>query len=198
MRVRRKVIIGGIVLAGCLGSMAAACGGDATPAQKSENKIAGHGAQQLINNQPPPVFDWSQIRQNLIELEGAQAKGVQSTTLFFPEGSNGGNYSPIFSCPSIGAPIPSTDEITNPQQLTGQYTGQTGAIGGTISQMDPNGVYTGQSTGTYVLCVGTDGAVTATYWEGPVMSVFGAATWDDTTHQVKMVGAPTFKFTPIK
>ncbi len=165
----------------------AACTGSATSSNKAETKQADYG--QLVRNQPLPQFVRSQERQNLIEIETARARGVQSTTFFF----NFGIRDPNQSCPSIGAPIASTTELSNPDQLArtgGQYS-----VDGVISQMDPTGVYPGDSAGTWTLCVDAQGQPYANYWEGSVQTVFAPAVWDYGTHALKITGSPSFKFT---
>ena len=161
-------------------------------AANTERKEQNAISTQLVNNQPLPQFNYSQLRQNLIELETAQAQGAQSTTFFF----NMGIRDPIQSCPSIGAPIATTTQLSNPLQLS--RTGGSNNVDGVIGNMDPTGVYSGNSTGTYVLCVGGNGQAYANYWEGFVQTVFAPAVWDDATHQLKITGPATFKFTKQK
>jgi hypothetical protein len=191
---RVGAVLATAVLAG--GGLTACFGSGSKPSANSvEHAQQQNDSGTLVNNQPVPGYNFSQIRQNLIELETAQAQGVQTTTFFFPEGSAGAaGYAPIQVCPSIGAPIASTTQLTNPQQVV-QDNANSGASVTTIGQMDPNGVYSGNSTGTYVMCVGADGKPYADYWEGPVQTVFGPARWNATTHQVEPIGAPSFTFT---
>ena len=167
-----------------------ACTGHATSsANKQESQQQRAASQQLVQNQPIPQFNYSQLRQNLIEVETAEAQGVQTTSFFF----NLGARDPIQTCPSIGAPIPTTQQLSNPDQLArtgGQYS-----VEGVIGQMEPTGTYTGDSTGTYVMCIGGDGQPYANYWEGYVQTVFAPAEWDAATHSVKITGPASFKFT---
>ena len=140
----------------------AACGGG-NNANRLESKIQNQDSTALERVQPIPHYNYSQIRQNLIELETAQANGVQTTSFFF----NQGVAAPVQSCPSIGAPIPTTDQLSNPDQVIKDNTGLNNGGGNvTIGQMDPNGVYSGQSSGTYVMCVAPVGKAYADYWEG--------------------------------
>jgi hypothetical protein len=175
-----------------------ACFGSSKPsANNVESSKQATDSGTLINNQGIPGYTYSQLRQNLIELENAQAQGVETTTFFFPMGASGSaGYAPIQVCPSIGAPIPSTDQLTNPQQVVGHSESNGGNI--TVGQMDPTGVYSGDSAGTYVICVGADGKPYADYWEGPVQTVFGPAKWDAATKSVQLVGAPSFSFSAHK
>src|SRR5579859_7110640 len=111
-------------------------------ANNSERNVSAKILGNFEQNQPPPVRPWSQLRQNLIEIETAQADTTQTTSFFF----NLGVANPVQTCPSIGFPIASTSEITNPEQIVG--SGGSNAI----PQIDPNGIYAGHSTGTYVIC----------------------------------------------
>ena len=122
-----------------------------------------------------------------ISIAAIQALGEQTTSFFF----NQGVKNPIMSCPSLGEPVASTTEITNPQQPDVTSGGSNGNTAVTLGNMDPNGIYAGDSTGTYVLCVNGQGQQYAQYWEGFVDSVSGPATWDAGTGQIKVTGAPT-------
>jgi hypothetical protein len=189
MKIRKRhKIVGAVVLAATLPlTMASACTGSPSASNKAETKQGDYA--QLINNQPLPKFNHSQERQNLIEIESARAKGVQSTTFFF----NLGARDPIQTCTSIGAPIASTTQLSNPQQLArtgGQYN-----VDGVISQMDPTGTYTGDSSGTWSICVDAQGQPYADYWEGFVQTVFAPAVWDPATHTIKITGPASFHFT---
>lgn len=140
--------------------------------------------------QPVPVMDWSQLRQNLIEIETAQAKTTQTTSFFFNQGA----VDPVMTCPSIGFPIPSTYQLTNPDQALWGGNGASNVI----PQIEANGVFTGDSAGTYVMCVNAEGKAYAMYWEGFVGTATAAATWDREAHQIKLIGAPTTEFTTKK
>lgn len=167
------------LLAGC----------DSTPsAARAEGAAQEDVSQQLVHNQPIPGIRFSQMRQNLIEIEQAEAKGVQTTTFMF-----GGYFSdPVQVCPSIGVPIPNTASLSNPDQPLNAGYHDTAVI----AQMDPNGVYApASSSGTFVQCVDGKGQVEPVYAEGVVHSVFGPATWDYTHHAVVMTGPASFQFT---
>lgn len=160
-------------------------------ARQNDQRTSAEALQQLQQNQPTPVFDYSQLRQNLIELVTAQANSTATTTFFFLEGVD----HPIDQCPSIGAPIPSTMQLTNPESVSTVEGGQYNAKNPyTLPQVEPTGVYTGQSSGTYVICIDSSGQAYANYWEGYTKTVFGPAEWSATDKQVKITGAPTFDF----
>lgn len=164
----------------------AACGTNQSSQQKAQNLSNGIQSQFEVS-QPIPQYKWSQLRQNLIEIEAAESNGAQTTSFFF----NLGQQDPIQSCPSIGFPIASTDELTSPDQATGLNNGGTGNT--SIAQIDPNGIFQGESTGTYVECVNGNGSAYYEYWEGYVDTVTGPAVWDTATHVVKLTGPSSIK-----
>lgn len=138
----------------------------------------------LEASQPIPHYNWSQIRQTLIDAQTISAESTQTTSFFFMMG----DQDPVFSCPSIGEPVANTAQLSNPQQVVGNGNGGTEVI----AQMDPNGIYApAASSGTYVICVNGSGQNYLQYWEGDVMTVAAAAEWDKTTHTLKVIGAPT-------
>ena len=186
-------ILAGVML---VATLATACneGVKVPTGQAQEDKQQRQSTESLVNNQPLPHFNYSQARQNFIELETAMATGVQSTSFFFNQGA----VDPIDTCPSIGVPIPNTASLSNPQQVVtdhNQYGGGNVAIG----QMDPIGIYVpSSSTGTFVVCVDAQGKAYANYWEGFVKTVFAPAKWNEQTHKVELVGPPSFAFSTKK
>lgn len=94
----------------------------------------------------------------------------------------------VGSCPSIGFPIASTTQLTNPEVEKGPRESRI-----TLPQVEPTGVYTGESTGTYTICVDDEGRPYASYFEGYVQTVTGPATFRD--GQVELTGKPTGEFT---
>jgi hypothetical protein len=135
------------------------------------------------------VARYSQLRQTLIEIEEAQAKATATTSFMFLAGAGAGSTGPLLaSCPSIGFPIPSTYQLTAPEGKLQDHNL-------TVPQMEANGVYTGDSTGTYVLCVGGDGKPFVFYWEGYVATVTGPAHWDNVKGEIVMDGPSSVPFT---
>lgn len=173
-----------------------ACGGNnVNAAAQRESRAQNQDSFNLVNNQPIPVFTHSQIRQELIDIETAQANGVQSTTFFM----NMGDPHPEGSCSSIGAPVASDTELSNPQMQVRDPNNGSVPGSNVLAQMDPNGVYSGPSSGTYVMCVDpSTGRTYAQYWEGFVRVVFGPAIWDNATNSPKLVGNATTLFNDIK
>lgn len=167
---------------------AAACGPGANASgQALENQDSQNVEKTFLLNEPPPHFTYSAIRATAISIEAIQALNEQTTSFGF----NMGEKNPVWSCPSLGEPVASTTEITNPQQVATTTVPYQGGAAVPIGNMDPNGVYTGDSAGTYVLCVNATGTPYAQYWEGFVDTVSGPATWDAKTGQIVVTGQPT-------
>lgn len=179
MRKKRNVVYG--LMAFAIVITLAACGSSSSV--NNDQKISNNQLNQYQRTQPVPFFDWSQYRQTAIDIETAQAQGVTTTTFFYNMGSN----VPIKSCPSIGFPIASTAQLTNPEQAVSGPNN--GAV--TVAQLEPNGVYTGTSSGTYVVCVTPAGAKEITYWEGWVETEGGPAHYDTSSHQIVLDGPAT-------
>jgi len=185
MNNKKKILAG---LAGiALATSFAACSYTPT-ATVNDAKSANSQLQNLQAVQPVPNFDWSQYRQTVIDVTSAQANSVATTTFMF----NQGVTDPIDECPSIGFPVPSTTQLTNPEQITyGTLAGMSSGDWGVIAQSEQTGVYTGDSSGTYIVCVAEDGTAYIDYWEGYVKTTGGAAHWDSTKHRVVLDGKPT-------
>jgi len=177
-------VIGGLMLLGV------ACSDTGTKATKEEREVAGQQLTQFLQAQPIPSFNWSQLRQNLIEIETAQANTTATTSFMFLLAGVGESGPLVHSCPSIGFPIPATYQLTNPDQVTGNRDGGYA----TIAQLESTGVYTGDTTGTYVMCVDDDGEAYAFYHEGYVATVTGPAHWDTTLGEVVLDGPPSADF----
>jgi hypothetical protein len=174
------ILFGGVILS--------ACGNNAqTNAFTNDQNNSAQALVQLQKAQPTPVFKYSQLRETLIEIESAQANTTQTTTFFF----NQGVADPTFSCPSIGFPLASTTELTNPDQIVNSHSNQS-----VISQSDPTGVYAGASTGTYVVCVANNGTTYLDYWEGFVQTVSGPAVWSNGGIHVTGPSTVTIKSKP--
>lgn len=176
-----------VALAGCSGS------GSSQDATQHDQQTTENQLQTYEAAQPIPHFDWSQYRQTMIDVETAEANGTATTTFMMNYGSN----KPMTSCPSIGFPAPSTNQLTSPDQAQlhgSQYDG--GNV--VVAQAEATGVFTGNSSGTYIVCVNPNGARYITYWEGDVYTVGGAAHWDRQTNQIVMDGDPTVTATRKK
>ena len=165
-------------------------------AQTEEFRTQDKIASKYQKSQPIPVFAFSQKRQNLIEIEKAEAEGVQTTSFLCPGLGCTKAAPPMEVCPSIGAPIPTTEELTNPEQPLRDNSEPLNNGGGnvTVGEMDPTGTYKGASEGTYVMCIGKGGSVIPSYWEGHVEVEFAPAVWNEEKGQIEDVGPPSFQF----
>lgn len=185
MRKYLKVVIALVFIV----ALAAACeDGDPENASSRDEHTAQSQLARYQEAQPAPEFDWSQVRQNLIEIETAQVQSTQTTTFFFNQGTD----APIGQCPSIGYPIPTTNQLTNPSQVVEVDTPGQGGAAVTTGQIEQTGVFTGDSTGTYVMCVNGNGEAYAFYWEGFVAAVSGAAEFAN--GEIRLIGDPSFDF----
>lgn len=143
--------------------------------------------------QPLPIFSSSQLRATAIDFETEEAEPTPTTTFFFDPGA----LDPVYSCPSIGFPVPTTDQLSNPNQITRVNTGNGNYADGVVGQIDPTGIYSGDSSGTDVLCLNGSGQQYGAYWEGFAFAVAGATSWDKTTHSMVNVTNPTGHFTVL-
>jgi hypothetical protein len=189
MRLSKKfvTIAGAILIAG---SAAACSPTSATPAASSaasqEASAQAQDSNNLVTNQPVPVYQYSQARQTLINVEDIEAKGENTTSFGV---SNNGNL--VWSCSSIGMPVPADAQLTNPSQQEAQPNGggyRLNSGDNVLPQMDPTGDYTGDTTGTNTLCVGPGGKDYVQYWEGYTDAVSGPASW--VNGHVVLQGAP--------
>lgn len=196
-----KKVLTAVLLAGVVALTATACTSTTSAGQKaakqsvnSEQESIANGLKAIEKTQPLPRFNYSQLRQNLIEIQTAQAQTTQTTSFFF----NLGVQNPTQVCPSIGFPIASTTQLSNPEQKITDVGRSNGSGNVVLPQIDPNGVYSGQSTGTYVMCLNAEGKAYAAYDEGTVKTVTGPATWNEATHQIELTGPPSFNFSEGK
>jgi hypothetical protein len=168
---KRSLLFAGVAIGLVLTSAActSSSGGNAAESQQ----------QQADTNQmevvlPLPQFQYSELREELIQIEAIQAFGLSSTSFFF----NAGDSTPIGECASVGLPIPTTANLSNPWQAEVPTNGSNGNTAVAIGQMDPDGIYTGDSTGTNVLCKTSNGGTYLAYAEEYVHAVTAQAYWN--------------------
>jgi hypothetical protein len=201
MKTRQTVLAGAlavttvmpaIALAGCSsGGTVAGSGNSITNAQQANDD------KQYAFVQPLPFFPFSQIRQNVIEAEAIDALGVNSTTFFFVQGID----HPVFTCASVGVPVPATDELSNPyvaQWNSGGSGGNYGVAGVTVGQEEPDGIFPGDTTGTNSLCLNGKGQEFLGYNEAYDISFTAPAHWDSTLQQIVITGTPVLPTCVIK
>jgi hypothetical protein len=170
----KKLLVGAIVIPVLLGAWSC----DDNAAVNADRDTMNQIQLDYQNNQPVSRAPFSQYRQTVNDVEAAQIHGMATTTFQF----NAGVKDPIDSCPSIGFPVPSTAQVTNP--LVKMQNSEA-----VIAQMESNGIFTGDSSGTYVVCVAPNGTKYIDYWEGYVKTKGGPAHWDGT--KIVLDGEPT-------
>lgn len=144
-----------VVLALLATTVVAACEGKSSV--RTESETVNRAQTQLLRNQPVPTFDWSLDRHIVIEVYKARQRAV--ATYSYVRSPFTGKV--LFSCPSIGFPIPADTQLTNPLQYY--------ANGGVVEQAEPNGLYTSKNTrGTYVACTTKTGKIAVAYFEEDV------------------------------
>ena len=154
---------------------------------RAEQEAVATGFARLTKSQQIPTFDWSQERQTVIDAETIRATGSTSTTMFFIEG-----VGMIQWCPSSGAPVPSTYQLSASQQYVDIPKDDTRQKFPT-DQGEPTGVYVGDSAGTWVICLDDSGNKFGVYWEGPVGSTVGVVGGLDQAKRVR-VDEITYQF----
>lgn len=166
------------------------------------NQQQAADAKQYAFVQPLPYFPFSRIRQNVIEAEAIDALGINSTTFFFINGID----HPVFQCASVGVPVPATDQLSNPSVAQWNSGGSSNgyAIAGVpVGQMEPDGVFAGDTTGTNTLCLDGKGAEFLGYNEAYDVSFTAVAHWDPNAlgpgkGQIIVTGNPVIPVCKIK
>lgn len=139
-------IIGSLIILGC----------EPTPDQKDSATVQSQ-MDIYQRNQPIPILQYSQDRDNLIQIY--QMKATEARVTHAVVRGITGEY--LWDCPSVGFPLPADTQLTNPLVTDWRTSG-----GAVIEQAEPNGLFTSKNTdGTYVLCVLSDGSVSPQYTE---------------------------------
>lgn len=154
---------------------------------QQEQQAVQTGFNRLSKSQQIPTFDWSQERQTLIDVETIRATGATSTSSGYSEYGN-----LIWWCPSAGAPVPSTYQLSSSQQYV-DLPGDESRGRYPIDQGEPTGVYVGPSNGTWVVCLDDAGQRIGQYWEGPVNVTVGVVNGLPSDKRVR-VAESTFTF----
>lgn len=160
---KRHPILIGLATVFVLSAGDSSCSGNVaqTTAAQMEQRQQNYQYEQIIRNQPPPSFDYSPERQMLIRMYIARQQHV--ATYSYVQSEYSGKV--LWSCPSIGYPVPYATQLTNPDQVQwrGYDTHYTSAV---IPQQEPNGLFPPSSAeGTWVPCVNAKGELTPVYEE---------------------------------
>lgn len=129
---------------------------------------AEHAMEDFVNKQmeiynkiqPMRVYDWS---AEIEIIDQIYDRRVETPALTWSVWVADGTGEPIDMCASRGYPIPYTTSRSNP--LKG-----IGTNGATVGQIEPNGLYPGNTAATWVPCVEADGLVYPKYIESNVIS----------------------------
>ena len=162
------------------------CGptGDATQTQKETAMV---NSQQAIysKTQPVPLFNYSLPRDLLIQFYKASTSNVVRT--WSAEVSDYGV--PLFITESIGYPIPADTQLTNPEMVIDDQYGDYTAGGATVSQPEPNGLYTSPNTNATInMTVDGSGKVAPVYCEHKVLCWPFEVSYNKSTGMFERVG----------
>jgi len=142
----------------CILLLISGCTAITDPDETESNRVEDQ-QNIYIDSQPVPTFDWSLERHIFIELYKARNNAVQTYSYI-----RNWQGQVVFSCKSIGFPLPSNLQLTNPEREERIYQG-----GISLPQAEPNGLFSSPSTmGTYVFCINSDGTVSPSYFEASV------------------------------
>lgn len=137
-------------------------GCESNEADKKESNRVEEQQNIYVDSQPIPTFDWSLERHIFVELYKARNNAVQTYSYI-----RNWQGEVVFSCKSIGFPLPANMQLSNPERKMCNYS--TNCEGSTIPQAEPNGLFSSPSTvGTYVFCVNSDGTISPSYFEAEV------------------------------
>ncbi len=169
----------------------AACGSGGTTAPNVVD-TRNTDAQMGIYNKilPVPLYDYSVERDVMIQIYNQRMKAVDTYSVAFSFGK------PIWACPSKGYPIPYTTQLTNPQRIDDNHNGNSSFYAaGVVAQAEPNGLYTGTTTSTWVLCVralaGGGSEVVPVYAEPDVIAFPFPVKVNMTTGEITDPGSPS-------
>ena len=135
-----------------------------TPVTAASQEQAQQNTQmnQFLRNQPVPSFDWSLERHMLIQLYAARQKATNTFSVVQSEFTG----KVLWSCPSIGFPLPYATQLTNPLQIVFGHHPSEHDASGVVAQQEPNGLFTpSHSDATWVPCVDEKGKITPVYEE---------------------------------
>jgi hypothetical protein len=129
---------------------------------RTEQLQQSNGIAAILANQPVPDLGGYSFEREILRKTYVARNSTIST--FTYDITMEGKVIEI--CPSIGYPIPYSTELTNPDQIMTQYTGNP-----VIANPEPNGLYPpASSAATLVQCVQPDGTVSPVYYEREVQA----------------------------
>jgi len=158
-----------VFLALLLAAVVAGCTQDNSDTQQSardnvkdEQARINEGVGAIHDAQQIPTFDYSQEYQTLLDVLSVRAEGTHGTAVVTAlDGSL------IWWCPTVGAPVPSTYQVTGSTQYV-DVAGDGTEERLPFDQAEPTGAYVGESAATWVLCLDDNGTPFAMYDEAQV------------------------------
>ena len=162
------------ILSACTSSV----GGAALTENTQSDQIQGHYNQTQPLLQPTGQ---SEYRNVLTYIEATHILGLNTYTFFLRKGGLGG---PMFECPSIGAAVPNTAQLSNPMKIVRTPNSGSDPSWVILGNMDPDGVYPpNNSPGTNVECVFRNGKPYLAYAEPDIVQLnVDSAKWDPSAY----------------
>lgn len=132
-------------------------------AEERERDATGRAMDRMTQSQQVPEFDFSEERQTLVDVLTVRANSTHGTAMVY-------NFdgSLRWWCPTIGAPVPSTYQLTNPWQVEWRSGSGGDDASAITSRAEPTGVYSADSQATWVKCVDDNGTAFGKYAESDV------------------------------
>lgn len=162
--------------------------------QASETEITETGSQMkvLTDAQPAIRVNYSQVRQTLLLAEYLAASSSASQAFEFIPGVP----NPVFECESVGFPVPGTFNLTNPLIEDPNSRQESGIV---VSQAEGMlGVYTGDTQGTYVVCLTPEGKPYVHWAEGIVQGGYPlGTTWNRELGHIELPKNAEVPETPV-
>lgn len=159
-----------------------ACGGANSNGTNQEQATVNAQQVQYNKAQPIPFYDYSLQRQALIDIYNSQNQNSQTWDVVT---SYSGQF--LFQCEAVGWPIPAAAQLSNPSQVV-EVQGAWNKINGVVGLAEPNGIYTGNTQGTYILCSRPDGKIAPVYTENNVQMFPFPVKVDPTTGAITDAG----------
>lgn len=165
----KKIIFAVLAIVAVVFTTASSCdngtASDAEDTIREEQRAITIGLERMSKSQAVPSFDWSQERQTVIDVQTIRAQGATTTSMFTLNG-----VGVVLWCPSIGAPVPATSQLTASQQyidIAGDHT----RTNFPVDQMEPTGDYVGDTAATWTVCLDDNGSKFGVMWEANVGSI---------------------------
>ena len=161
--------------------LVASCG-SISNSTTQEQGVVNAQQDQYNKTQPIPFYDFSLQRQALIDIYNSQNQNSQTWDVVT---SYSGQF--LFQCEAVGWPIPAAAQLSNPSQVV-EVQGAWNKINGVVGLAEPNGIYTGNTQGTYILCSRPDGKIAPVYTENNVQMFPFPVKVDPTTGAITDAG----------